>query len=218
LFPPSWYRRATGNVSVGAQFEAGRHLDLSAGFFTDFSSAPRIEATSDTYSEPDVNHLGSTAAVAFQKNRYNVSVGFLALWGSGDGYALNADAGAGEPQLTRTTVTDRTFMIFVYGYTKAIEKALDAGYQKLTDQREEREEGEAAKTAAKKEGSAAQPPAAPTEASAAPDTVSQPDTAVPTDTAAQPTPSNAAGQQSLPPEAPAAQQAAPPAVPPVVSQ
>jgi long-subunit fatty acid transport protein len=142
LFMPSWYRRPTGNVSAGAQVDAGRFLSLSAGFFTDFSSAPSIRKTASAYSEPDVDHLGATWACAFRKNRYNVSVGLLALWGQGDGYAFNADTAASEPPLSRTTVTDRTFMIFLYGYSRALEQAAGDSYEALKKRRERREAGE----------------------------------------------------------------------------
>jgi len=143
LFMNGWYRRPTGNVSVGAQIAAGHMLDLSVGFFTDFSSAPSIQQTSTEYSEPDVNHLGATWACAFHKGRYNVSVGLLALWGQGDGYSFNADAAPGEAPLTRTTVTDRTFMLFLYGYTKALQRAAQDSYEKLKERQKKQDEQDA---------------------------------------------------------------------------
>lgn len=139
LFMPTWYRRPTGNLSIGTQVEAGRYLDLSAGFFTDFSAAPPIRETASSYSEPDVDHLGASWACGFHKDRYNVSVGLLALWGKGDGYALHVDAGPNDPPLTRTTVTDRTIMLFVYGYTRAIQRAAEDSYKAVQKRQEQRD-------------------------------------------------------------------------------
>jgi hypothetical protein len=67
-------------------------------------------------------------------------VGLLALWGHGDGYSFNADAAPSEPAFTRTTVTDRTFMLFLYGYTKALQRAAEDSYKKLKERQEKRDE------------------------------------------------------------------------------
>jgi hypothetical protein len=141
----SWYRRASGNVSVGAEWLAWNWLAVRAGFFTSLSAAPSVPRQASTYYAPDINRYGGALSLGITAGGYDLSVGSAGLFGKGDAQAYDTTAEAGG-MYQRTTVREATLFIFLTGIRNAVgrlAKHADEKLQQLGAKRKASPEGSA---------------------------------------------------------------------------
>jgi long-subunit fatty acid transport protein len=118
-------RNPVVNVNLGGQYDFFDRMPVRAGFLTNFSSAPEVEAT-DHQQLSHVNMYGVTASIGYAPEDYEVSLGVLYAFGSGQASAVDKAAPANE-QFQPAPLRDD----FVYFYVSGAEKALGKVVKKL---------------------------------------------------------------------------------------
>lgn len=129
LFEDTYYTRFMGNWALGAEALLGNWVAARVGFFTNLSAAPRIEGASDTYQPPFINQYGVTASAGLISGGYNVSVGAIALLGSGTALARN-DTGEGLAYQP-TQMRDQILYVFFSGYRRAAKRLANETLRRL---------------------------------------------------------------------------------------
>ncbi|MFO0697332.1 MAG: hypothetical protein U0230_27390 [Polyangiales bacterium] len=111
-------RRPVANVSIGTELAPHPNVIARLGFLTDFSAAPSLPATSDTFLTAHVNRYGFSTSLGLRtwgRDSWGrgVSVGFVAMFGRGQFMAavLNPD----DVTYQRTDLRDRTFYLTITG-------------------------------------------------------------------------------------------------------
>ena len=106
-------RELTINANIGAQLELGV-ISLRAGFFTNLSSFPRLDATAPALAE-HIDLFGLTVGATLQTNAHSaLSLNVQLLFGSGERVALEISDAAGSIAV-RNVLTDVSEVSLVFG-------------------------------------------------------------------------------------------------------
>jgi len=118
-------RRRVVNVNVGGEHTFAGIVPVRAGFLTNFSSAPEVRASD----RPQLSHVdmyGATMSVGYAPEDYEISLGVLYGFGSGQASAIDQTAAADEQFQPRPLRHD-----FVYFYVSGAQKALTKAVKKI---------------------------------------------------------------------------------------
>jgi len=100
-FNPHVTRGSVANVNFGGEYLVIREVSIAGGFFTDFSSAPRI-ASQPTHDQlPNVNLMGVTLALGYFGEYTLTRLGFL--YSFGKGYDVIPQGGRNVDQVLGTS-------------------------------------------------------------------------------------------------------------------
>lgn len=146
FFDNSTQRRATGNVAIAGDFFIGKVVMIETGFFTDFSSAPKIPEDPTRFYNPRVNRFGGTLSVGFNVFGISLAVGSTVIFGKGNATGVVADLDNFVADYTRTQAKQRIVYLHITGATRAVEdatsKSMEAVKERRRRQAEEEEEEE----------------------------------------------------------------------------
>jgi len=134
LYPGSTQRTFVCNAALGLQYSPTRYMMLDFGAFTDFSSAPRVEATSSTYQAARIERFGFSGSVVLHNQRHGLAIGLVGVLGRGHAQALDltADLLAGDPLFFSQPARERTVYLSVTGATQVIEDLSNAAVERFT--------------------------------------------------------------------------------------
>ncbi len=126
----TWYRRVTGNVSLGGEAVFEHTFAARAGMFTSLSAAPDVPRMSTTNRPADVNLFGGAVSAGYIGNGYDLSLGLAGMFGFGDALAYEPDGPNGATYY-RTGVTDRMLFVFLSGAKSAVGRLAATADKKL---------------------------------------------------------------------------------------
>ena len=117
-------RRSVVNVNVGGEW-LFEWVVLRAGFFTNFSSAPKIERSAFA-SPPRVHMFGTTLSAGFRWRKYTISIGALYSFGSGQSAALTPEPAGSAVSRPYGPIDERRDYVyfFISGAQDALKKTL----------------------------------------------------------------------------------------------
>lgn len=122
FYSNSTRRNLIGNVALGAEHDFGK-LSTQIGVFTNLSAAPKVPATSQTYTPARIHMIGGTAAIGFKARDYRLSTGVTALWGKGNALAATVNQTADVLGYQQTSATRRAFLFHISGAVSAVSRA-----------------------------------------------------------------------------------------------
>ncbi|MCU0665060.1 MAG: hypothetical protein MUC50_22395 [Myxococcota bacterium] len=163
---PSWFdasivrrteRRWTFNGNTGAEWDLSRHFSLRGGIYSDFSSTPKVVASTRP-SLPHINRVGGVASVGFRQDGYNITIGVVGVLGAGQVsvYRPLEAQSSGGLAWGPADYRERGIYLFIAGIQraaarKAKELLEDIEELQLQKEQEEKEETQKAQRAAAKE-------------------------------------------------------------------
>ncbi len=109
-------RRAVVNFNLGGEYLVTTWLSLAGGFFTDFSSAPRIREPLTADQPPRLNLYGTTASAAYISEHMITRFGLLYSFGTGLDVRPVSDLtrlGEGTNAFTTQEFTQSFFYLYV---------------------------------------------------------------------------------------------------------
>jgi long-chain fatty acid transport protein len=116
LHVPTVTRETVVNLNLGGEFHAGR-VPLRAGLFTNFSSAPEVREAAENQL-PHLDMYGVTASVGYiSRGDFELSIGALYAFGTGDYAAWDPEAGAGGAYVPTRARRDSVYF-YVSGASK----------------------------------------------------------------------------------------------------
>ncbi len=122
FFSNSTERRVAANVSIGGEYDFGK-LALLAGLFTNLSSAPKVPASTQSYTMPRIHMFGASAAIGVHARDYRLSTGVTAMWGRGDALAATVNSNADVLSYDRTNAMRRAFLFHISGAVSTVSRA-----------------------------------------------------------------------------------------------
>jgi hypothetical protein len=114
-------RTAAGNVAIAGDFFIGRIASLSAGFFTDISSALPIPENPERYYDARIHRFGGTLSVGVNVAGVALAVGSTVIYGKGDATGVVLEPGAFNAEYIRSEATSRIVYLHLTGATRAAE-------------------------------------------------------------------------------------------------
>ena len=109
-------RRAIANLNVGGEYLVATWLSVAGGFFTDFSTAPRIREPLAADQPPRLNLYGTTASLAYISDHMITRLGLLYSFGTGLDVRPVSDLtrlGEGTNAFTTQELTQSFFYLYV---------------------------------------------------------------------------------------------------------
>jgi long-chain fatty acid transport protein len=120
------------NVNSGAELLWGK-VTLRAGFFTNFSSAPKVQRAGFAM-PPRVNMFGATLSAGYRWRTRTISLGVLYCFGSGQSSALREDPLASLDQPYGPVDERRDYVyFFITGAQEALKDTMVKVYKKVRD-------------------------------------------------------------------------------------
>lgn len=113
LFSPNVQRHAVVNFNIGGEYLVIREVSLSAGVFSDFSSAPRIPAQPTTAQQPSVDLMGLSMALSYIGDYTLSRLGLVYSFGQGDDVVPGISSSTAEQTFTRATYFQSFFYVFL---------------------------------------------------------------------------------------------------------
>lgn len=111
----SFWGEPVVDAAVGARVTIEDRVSISAGLFTNLSSAPGIgEATTTAYQPDRTDLFGASLAFSYRSTGVDIAAGLVGSLGFGHGLRA-IDGGAGGPTYERVGVESQSLYLFVSG-------------------------------------------------------------------------------------------------------
>ena len=142
LFDNDTKRLATGNVAVAGDFFIRKELSITAGFFTDLSSAVRIPSDPTQYYNARTQRFGGTLSVRMNVAGIALAIGSTFIYGRGDATGVVVDFESLAAGYTRTQETSRIVYLHLTGATQAVANLGGKAEQGIEQRRGKKKNGE----------------------------------------------------------------------------